>query len=55
MTANADGQGSSRETEYLLRSPANARHLQDAVAYDKAGHTGVTVTLEELREMVGDA
>jgi antitoxin YefM len=54
VTTNADDRGSWRETEYLLRSPANARRLLEAVARDRAGDTGVTVTMAEPRETAGD-
>ncbi|WP_405971737.1 type II toxin-antitoxin system prevent-host-death family antitoxin [Streptomyces sp. NBC_00988] len=43
-----------QETIYLLRSPANARRLMEAVARDHAGQTGITQTLEELQELAGD-
>ncbi|MFG2374389.1 type II toxin-antitoxin system Phd/YefM family antitoxin [Streptomyces sp. NPDC048504] len=43
-----------QETIYLLRSPANARRLMEAVARDRAGQTGVTKTVEELQELAGD-
>ena len=43
-----------QETIYLLRSPANARRLMEAVGRDRAGETGVTRTLEELRALAGE-
>ncbi|MFI5886535.1 type II toxin-antitoxin system Phd/YefM family antitoxin [Streptomyces sp. NPDC051554] len=43
-----------QETICLLRSPADARRLMEAVARDRAGQTGVTKTLEELQELAGD-
>lgn len=43
-----------QETIDLLRSPANALRLMDAVARDRAGQTGVTKTLEDLQGLAGD-
>ena len=43
-----------QETIYLLRSPANARRLMEAVARDRAGQTGVTQSLEEFQGLAGD-
>jgi antitoxin YefM len=43
-----------QETIYLLRSPANARRLMEAVARDRAGLTGTTRTLDELQDLVGE-
>jgi len=43
-----------QETVYLLRSPANARRLMEAVARDRAGQTGVTQSLEEFQGLAGD-
>jgi antitoxin YefM len=37
-----------QETIYLLRSPANARRLMEAVARDKSGQGDVAKTMEEL-------
>lgn len=37
-----------------MRSPTNARHLREAVARDRAGQTGITKTLEELQELIGE-
>ncbi|WP_344259022.1 type II toxin-antitoxin system Phd/YefM family antitoxin [Streptomyces sodiiphilus] len=50
---SADDYDSWMETVYLLRSPANARRLMEAIARDKAGESGVTRTLDELRDMAG--
>lgn len=44
-----------QETIYLLRSPANARRLMEAVARDRAGDHAVTMTMAELDAMTGDA
>lgn len=43
-----------QETIYLLRSPANARRLMEAVARDRAGQPGITQSLEELQELAGE-
>jgi antitoxin YefM len=51
---SADDYESWQETVYLLRSPANARRLMEAVARDKAGAADVTKTLDELRALAGD-
>ncbi len=50
---SAEDYDSWQETVYLLRSPENARRLMEAVARDKAGHPGVTKSVDELREMAG--
>lgn len=50
---SADDYDSWQETVYLLRSPENARRLMEAVARDKAGHSALTKSLDELREMAG--
>ena len=44
-----------QETIYLLRSPANARRLMEAVARDKAGTSSVAKTIEELESLAGEA
>jgi antitoxin YefM len=44
-----------QETIYLLRSPANARRLMEAVARDKAGTSSVAKTAEELESLAGEA
>jgi antitoxin YefM len=44
-----------QETIYLLRSPANARRLMEAVGRDKAGTTSVAKTMEELESFTGEA
>ena len=43
-----------QETIYLLRSPANARRLMEAVARDKAGLADVSKTMDELESLAGD-
>ncbi|WP_046723986.1 type II toxin-antitoxin system Phd/YefM family antitoxin [Streptomyces xiamenensis] len=50
---SADDYDSWQETIYLLRSPANAQRLMEAVARDKAGEAEVARTLDELRDMAG--
>lgn len=37
------------ETEYLLRSPANRRHLEASIAQARAGK-GIKKTLKELKQ-----
>ncbi|MFF9060132.1 type II toxin-antitoxin system Phd/YefM family antitoxin [Streptomyces sp. NPDC014882] len=51
---SADDYEAWQETIYLLRSPANARRLMEAVARDRAGASAVARTVEELRELAGD-
>ncbi|MFF9626788.1 type II toxin-antitoxin system Phd/YefM family antitoxin [Streptomyces griseosporeus] len=51
---SADDYESWQETVYLLRSPANARRLMEAVARDRAGTAAVAKSWEELRDLVGD-
>jgi hypothetical protein len=43
-----------QETIYLLRSPANARRLMEAVARDKSGEAAVVKTMEELEALAGE-
>ncbi|MFD7262941.1 type II toxin-antitoxin system Phd/YefM family antitoxin [Streptomyces sp. NPDC059874] len=50
---SADDYDSWQETVYLLRSPANAQRLMEAVARDREGASTVTRTLDELRELSG--
>ncbi|WP_329217939.1 type II toxin-antitoxin system Phd/YefM family antitoxin [Streptomyces sp. NBC_01485] len=51
---SADDFESWQETIYLLRSPANARRLMEAVARDKAGAVTVGKTVEEMQDLAGD-
>jgi antitoxin YefM len=51
---SADDHEAWQETVYLLRSPANARRLMEAVARDRAGEGTVAKTLEELQALAGD-
>jgi len=50
---SADDYDAWQETVYLLRSPANARRLMEAVARDRAGGPSIAKTMDELREMAG--
>ena len=50
---SADDYDSWQETVYLLRSPENARRLMETVARDKAGHSALTKSIDEVREMAG--
>jgi antitoxin YefM len=51
---SADDFDSWQETIYLLRSPANARRLMEAVARDRSGQASVAKTIEELRALAGE-
>jgi antitoxin YefM len=51
---SAEDFDSWQETIHLLRSPANARRLMEAVERDKAGRGTVEKTLEELQDLAGD-
>jgi antitoxin YefM len=51
---SADDFDSWQETIYLLRSPANARRLMEAVARDKSGRGDVGKTMEELEDLAGE-
>lgn len=51
---SADDFDSWQETIYLLRSPANARRLMEAVARDKSGEADVVKTMEELQGLAGE-
>ncbi|MFZ0188272.1 MAG: type II toxin-antitoxin system prevent-host-death family antitoxin [Streptosporangiaceae bacterium] len=43
-----------QETIYLLRSPANAQRVMEAVAGDKSGLAAVVKTMEELEALAGE-
>jgi antitoxin YefM len=43
-----------QETIYLLRSPANARRLMEAVSRDKSGQASAVKTMEELQALAGE-
>lgn len=51
---SAEDFDSWQETIYLLRSPANARRLMEAVARDKSGQATVAKTMEELHALAGE-
>ena len=51
---SAEDFDSWQETIYLLRSPANARRLMEAVARDKSGRGDVAKTMEELEALAGE-
>ncbi|MDQ0787374.1 type II toxin-antitoxin system Phd/YefM family antitoxin [Streptomyces sp. B3I8] len=51
---SAEDYESWQETVHLLRSPANARRLMEAVARDRAGAATVVKTMEELEDLAGD-
>lgn len=50
---SADDYDSWQETVYLLRSPANAQRLMEAIARDRAGESGIARTVTDLRDMAG--
>ncbi|MBP0460361.1 type II toxin-antitoxin system Phd/YefM family antitoxin [Streptomyces montanisoli] len=52
---SADDFDAWQETIYLLRSPANARRLMEAVARDKAGSAVAAKPMDELESLAGDA
>jgi antitoxin YefM len=51
---SAEDFDSWEETVYLLRSPANARRLMEAVARDRAGLAGVAKAMDELKALTGE-
>jgi antitoxin YefM len=51
---SAEDFDSWQETIYLLRSPANARRLMEAVARDKSGQAAVVKSMEELEALAGE-
>ncbi len=51
---SADDFDSWQETIYLLRSPANARRLMEAVSRDKSSQASIAKTMEELRALAGE-
>jgi antitoxin YefM len=50
----ADDYESMAETDYLLRSPANAARLMTAAAEARSGRNLVTKTMEELEGMADE-
>jgi antitoxin YefM len=51
---SAEDFDSWQETIYLLRSPANARRLMEAVARDKSHLPAVVKTMEDLQALAGE-
>jgi len=51
---SAEDFDSWQETIYLLRSPANARRLMEAVARDRSGRSAIVKTMEELEAQAGE-
>jgi antitoxin YefM len=51
---SAEDFDSWQETIYLLRSPANARRLMEAVARDKSGQATIIKSMEELGALAGE-
>ncbi|MEW2635629.1 type II toxin-antitoxin system Phd/YefM family antitoxin [Streptomyces sp. NPDC048389] len=51
---SAEDYDSWQETVYLLKSPANAQRLMEAVARDRAGVVTITKTMEELEALAGE-
>jgi antitoxin YefM len=51
---SAEDFDSWQETIYLLRSPANARRLMEAVARDKSHQAAVVKTMDELESLAGE-
>ncbi|MFJ8076646.1 type II toxin-antitoxin system Phd/YefM family antitoxin [Streptomyces sp. NPDC096176] len=51
---SAEDYDSWQETVYLLKSPANAQRLMEAVARDRAGEATIAKTVEELEALAGD-
>lgn len=50
---SADDYNSWPETVDWLRSPENAEQPTEAVAHGRAGHSGITTSVDELRDMAG--
>jgi antitoxin YefM len=51
----ADDYESMAETDYLLRSPANAARLMAAAEEVRGGRNLITKTMEELEDMAGES
>ncbi len=51
---SAEDFDSWQETIYLLRSPANARRLMEAVGRDRSHQATVAKTMEELGTLAGE-
>jgi antitoxin YefM len=52
---SADDYESMAETDYLLRSPANAARLMAAADEVRHGRSLISKTMEELQAMAGEA
>lgn len=51
----ADDYESMAETDYLLRSPANAARLMAAAEEVRSGRNLITMTMEELEDMADES
>ncbi|MFD0557761.1 antitoxin YefM [Stackebrandtia endophytica] len=51
---SADDFDGWRETVHLLRSPANAKRLMEAVERDRSGSATIVKTVDDLRALAGD-
>jgi antitoxin YefM len=51
----ADDYESMAETDYLLRSPANAARLMAAAEEVRGGRNLITKTMQELEDMAGES
>ena len=51
----ADDYESMAETDYLLRSPANAARLMTAAEEVRSGRNLITKTMQELEDMAGES
>jgi antitoxin YefM len=51
----ADDYESMAETDYLLRSPANAARLRAAAEEVRSGRNLITKTMQELEDMAGES
>jgi hypothetical protein len=45
---------SRQEATYLLRSPANARHITEAAARHKSGQSAVVKAMKQLKALVAE-
>ena len=52
---SADDYESMAETDYLLRSPANAARLMAAAEEVRGGRNLIAKTMEELEDMAGES
>lgn len=51
---SADDFDGWQETVHLLRSPANAKRLMEAVERDRSGSATIVKTVDDLRALAGD-